>query len=115
MVSGMDMFPERVPQFKLGGEDSVQTLAGGTISIIVMIVSTMFAILKLEQMITVSTPSINEFVLTNEYTSEDKLNLGHGGDDFMMAFGLVDSQWKPFNNPRFVKWLAMYYTAENYG
>ena len=62
---------------------------GGCTSLIVFIISILFAIVKFEQLATSSSPMINIHVASNEYSSEDKLTLGDH-DDFMMAFGLTD-------------------------
>ena len=61
----------------------------GCASLIVSIISILFAIVKFKQLATSSGPTINVHVVSNEYISEDKLTLGDQ-NDFMMAFGLAD-------------------------
>ena len=73
-----------------------------------MIVTFLFAMVKLQELVTRQNPTINEYILKNEYSSDDVMDLGDISNDFSYAFGLVSSTGRPFNDPRFVRWLATY-------
>ena len=65
-------------------------MAGGCVSLIVITITLLFGIVKLEQMVTRNSPTINEYLLEDEITSDDNLDLGDESIDIAMAFGLVD-------------------------
>ena len=73
-----------------------------------MIVTFLFAMVKLQELVTRQNPTINEYILKNEYSSDDVMDLGDTTNDFIYAFGLVSVTGKPFNDPRFVRWLGTY-------
>ena len=50
-------------------------------------------------------PTINEYLLEDEYTSDDVLDLGDESKDIAMAFGLTDNFGETIlNDPFFVRW-----------
>ena len=88
---------------------------GGIVSLAFMIVTFLFATVKFQELVTRHNPTINTYTLKNEYSSDDKMDLGDDSYDFSYAFGLVSEEGKPFNDPRFVKWLATYVQIKNDG
>ena len=63
-------------------------------------------------MVTRHNPTINEYLLEDEYTSEDMLDLGDESKEFAMAFGLADGSSRILNDPFFVRWQAQYILKE---
>ena len=54
----IDLFGAAIPQFNLQGKDEVRTATGGFFSLLVIITSLMFAILKLEHLLSRKSPNI---------------------------------------------------------
>ena len=115
LIRKLDMFSESVPQFQLNNKAQFTTFIGGIVSLAFMIVTFLFATVKFQELVTRHNPTINTYTLKNEYSSDDKMDLGDNSYDFNYAFGLVSVAGKPFNDPRFVKWLATYVQIKNDG
>ena len=89
MLLTIDMFRAPLPVFRLQGRESVRTHCGGCMTLLIMYVSFLFAIQKLQHLIAKHNPAINVFV---EQAAFDERHVWRGSenDDFMMAFAVVD-------------------------
>ena len=107
LLKKFDLFAAPLPGFNIGGETTVQSNTGGLVSISILSVTLLFALLKLQDLLTKHNPTISSFVEEDAFGPSDKFDTGH--DDFMMAFALVRaSKMEPYNDPRYYKWLAVY-------
>ena len=58
-IKKVDFFGHSVPQLNIGGESSIKTPLGSLLSFSILIVTMMFGILKLEQLILRKNPNLN--------------------------------------------------------
>ena len=110
IMQRFDMFYAAVPTLNLSGKTRVTTLLGGCASIFLMTLLFLFALLKLEHLVTRKNPTITVF--------EEPLSMINGdgvesfdmrSDNFMMAFAAEDDITKePKSDPRFVQWVASF-------
>ena len=64
----------------------------------------LFAVLKLQHLLSKHNPTVNTFVQRDAFDETDVWR-GADNDDFMMAFAVVDFvTGEVKNDPRFVKW-----------
>ena len=107
MLKKFDLFAAPLPGFNIAGETTVKSNTGGFVSISILSVTLLFALLKLEDLLTKHNPLISTFVEKDAYDPSDKFDTGY--DDFIMAFALLKSKnMEPYNDQRYFKWLAVY-------
>jgi len=111
-LKNMDMFGKPLPSFNLQGNEDVKTHCGGLVSLALMFTVFMFASLKLLHLLSFHSPTINAYVLTDEYDSSDVFD--PQDEKFMVAFSLEDYFTSAFkDNSKYVKWFALYRTAKD--
>lgn len=107
MIKKFDLFAATLPGFNIGGKTTVQSNTGGLVSISILSVTLLFALLKLEDLLTKHNPLVSTFVEKDAYDPSNKFDTGY--DDFIMAFALISAaSMEPYNDPRYFKWLAVY-------
>ena len=102
VLKSLDLFAAPLPQFNIRGEQEVKTYFGGLISLMIMIVTAIFAMIKLQHLLSHKNPSISVF---NEEIEASEENSYQISDEFMLAFGL-DSAFGLKNDERIVKWVV---------
>ena len=112
MLKKFDLFPGALPGFNIGGQQQVDSNTGGLVSISILFMVLTFALLKLEELISKSNPTISSS--TQEDAFHTQYGFDTGASDFMMAFALVDSSSnQPYSDPRYYKWYARYFEKLN--
>ena len=86
------------------GEEKVKTFAGGLLSFLIMGVTFVFALLKVQQLIDFKKPTIASFYQDLEVGPQNAFNLGTDG--FMIAFGIDTYKDGVRKDERFLKWIA---------
>ena len=108
LVKGLDIFGAPLPQFNLRGEGEVKTLIGGIVSFVIMIVTFLFAAVKMQQLLEYKNPSIAIFNQEIEASVDNSYKVNEG---FMIAFGLDTYGRGMKNDERYVKWIARHQKA----
>ena len=86
------------------GEEKVNTFGGGMLSFLIMCVTFVFALLKIQHLIDFKKPSIASFYQDLDVGPDNAFNLGTDG--FMIAFGIETYRSGLRNDARFIKWIA---------
>ena len=89
VFKNLDNYGKEVPTFNLGGETRVSTVCGGIISVLVMILTLTYSIVKLTQLINKDNPNINQVAVPDYYAPTYRQNLND--INFQMAFTVEDS------------------------
>ena len=103
MLKGLDLFAAPLPQFNVRGEQDVKTHIGGFVSLLMMTVTFIFAMMKLQNLFDFKNPAIAIFKQEIEAGQENSFEIT---DDFQMAFGLDTYENGIKNDERYVKWVA---------
>jgi len=106
-LKNFDLFPSPIPSFNIKGKTTVQTFAGGTLSLIIYVVTLLFAALKLMHLCSKHNPSINTNVQKDHFKPDDIFDAKERR--FMLAVTLADYYTNEVkDDPRYVKWFANY-------
>ena len=106
MLLTLDMFSAPLPVFNLKGRESVRTYCGGCVSLVIMYVTFLFALLKLQHLLSKHNPTVNTFTEHAAFGESDVWT-GEENNDFMMAFTVVDYESGEVRDDlSFVKWFA---------
>ena len=108
----LDIFGQPLPQANLGGQEKVRTHIGGFVSLLFANITFLFAILKLQHLMSKHNPSVNSFVEEGAFDLDEKFSTADK-EDFMMAFQAVTWLDGVRNDPYYVKWMATYWIFEN--
>ena len=102
-VTNFDMFGKTLPTFNMHGKTKKQTIVGACCSILILILTFIFGILKLEHMITRKNPMMQR--LTANIDTKESYSLSQ--DEFMMAVMIEKSGGKdiPYDS-RYTRWIA---------
>ena len=73
LSKSFDLFGTSIPSFHLAGSDQVQTKTGAFFSIGFFIITLLFALIKLQLMLTRNKPNVNIFEVKESMTQDDKL------------------------------------------
>ena len=107
------MFALRVPAFTIAGQSRFETYTGGLVSLAVVIVTFLFAILKLQHLINHKNPLVNTIIDKNAVSNEEKFEFAKQ-PDFMMAFALERTTTNErLEDPHFVKWFAEHWSSQD--
>ena len=109
LFKSFDMFGASVPSLNIRGERVIKTSAGACVSIIVIGLTTLFALLKLQFMLARSQPAVVKSVENNFFDTSERYNLAD--EDFMFAVSLEHYKEGIKMNPRYVKWVASLITS----
>ena len=82
----VDIFGAPLPSFNLNGAEAVKTNIGGCISLLIITITLLFGLRKIQEMLMRRNPEIMQFVLENAYDVSDKFNTRE--ENFMMAFAI---------------------------
>ena len=108
MLHTLDMFSEPLPAFNIEGSRDIRTNCGGCVSLIIMYVLFLFAVLKLQHLLSKHNPTVNTFV-ERDFIDENDIWYAADTGDFMMAFTVthfLNGEVK--DNANFTKWFAEY-------
>ena len=83
IFKSFDMFGAPMPSLHIRGEPVVKTSAGACISIIVIGLTSLFALIKLQFMLTRSSPEVVQFVNDDAFDFSDRFKLDD--EEFMFA------------------------------
>ena len=112
----LDFLSTPVPRFNIRGETSVKTYCGGLVSIMITIVTTYFALHRLNILMNKKNPMISTFTDQSIITHADTFSVSemakHG---FQMAFGLRNYQKGVLDDERYISWVAREYTQHANG
>ena len=101
------MFAAPVPTFNLKGRLAVSTAAGGFVSIVIAIVTMLFATHKLQHMLMRVNPLVTAQVINDAFDSTDMFDTHD--TNFMIAFALFDdNSGVAKNDTNYFKWLGRY-------
>ena len=86
-IKDQDNFGKEVPNFNIGGETSINTVAGGFLSIMVLGLTLCYGVIKFIDLYKGSDPNIRLNSVPDSYGADDYLTFA---DDlnFRMAFGV---------------------------
>ena len=111
-IKMLDLYAEPVPSFNLKGITSFPTLAGGLVSIIIIIIMIMYGSFKLMHFLLRSNPIIGEYVELDAIDSEQKFDLRALNLPFAFTVeGYLDNETK--DDPRYVKSFARMMTTHD--
>ena len=83
LLHKLDFFGEVVPGFVLRGKSKVTSSTGSVASIVMIILTFLFALLKLKHLVSKSNP----FIGTNTEAVSEGATFSSGSENFMIAFG----------------------------
>ena len=100
------MFGALAPAFNIEGKKLVKTYTGASTSMLVLTLTFLFALLKLELLVERKNPSLT--------SNKSQLDIGEryntGSEDFIMAFSAINLLTKEAkSDPRYVRWLVHFY------
>ena len=98
-----DIFPMQVPSMNLKGQDSIKTITGGLVSMLVISIVMLFAFLKLSHLLERKNPTINTLVDSDEGADAEFDTSSNG---FQFAFALADINKEPLEDAKYLKWFA---------
>ena len=107
MLLSLDLFGAPAPTFNIRGESEVRTYCGGIVSSVIMTVVVLFALLKLQHLLSKQNPSVNAFLDKNAWGIGDVLEPADH-KDYMMAFAVssIGNANVVKHVPQFVKWIS---------
>ena len=96
------MFGMAPPNLNIRGETVVKTYQGAFVTFLVMILTFLFGLLKLEDIATGKNPNLT----TKKSRLEHEETFNTNSDDFMMAFAVKSKDGTPKSDPRYIRWYA---------
>ena len=106
-IRSLDSFAKEVPAFNINGQSQVQTLVGGCLTLLIMIITFSYATSKMINLALKKDPFINLSEEQDFYDASKGINLNQANFRFAIgAFGIHDGSR---NDPRYVKWIARLY------
>ena len=99
----LDKFAAALPSFTFAGRTNVPTLTGALMSIIVLMLTFGFFLVKLQFMLIRKNP----FISTNKETIDFDEIYDTGSNEFMMAFAMEHYVTKePMTDSRYTRWIV---------
>lgn len=112
MLKEVDAFSKEVPAFNIRGDSAVNTMIGGTCSILVFAITIMYACLKTIHLVYKANPLINEVPNPGYFSNKDALNLNDL--DFRFAFTVENYMTGQVrDDSRYVKWIIRFFGKED--
>ena len=106
LLKSFDLFGASIPNFHLKGKSNINTIVGAITSILILTMTSMFALIKFDHMMQKRGPAI----LQNTVVIDDDAFIDISSDDFMLAFGVENYKTgKPMYDPRYVKWIVKFW------
>ena len=103
MFLNLDMFARAGPQFRLRGREKIPTFCGSLATTVIISILAMYALIKLEQLLSRSNPNITSFFEENVLPEDYKVMLDDKNFRFAWAFESHHGEIELKNDPRFVK------------
>ena len=94
------MLGENVPSLTMNGKSSIKTFTGAIISILVMSLTTLFALLKLQFLLMRKSPDVVEYIKASAFDYTDIYNTAE--NDFMMAISVENYYKGATMDPRYI-------------
>ena len=110
-IRSLDSFAKEVPAFNIQGQSQVQTLVGGCITLLIMIITFSYATSKMIDLSQKKDPFITQSVEKDFYDPSKGLNLNKA--NFRIAIGATNYDGVAKNDPRYIKWFARLYIYED--
>jgi len=105
----LDLFEVPLPAFNLRGQESIRTSAGGIVSLVIMLVTFMFASIKMMHLLSRYNPNVSYFVMQDNFEPDYEFNFAD--ENFMFAFALEEVFTDELkDDTRFVKYFVTYGT-----
>ena len=99
----LDIFVAKIPSFNLRGKSEVKTSSGASASILIFMLTFIFALLKLQHLVLKKNPTI--MTNTSDLAEGERFNMG--SDSLMMAFAIENARdGVPRSDPNYIKWMA---------
>ena len=103
VIRGMDSFSMEVPSFNIKGETRVNTLCGGIVSCLILLMTLAFAAHNAVELFDAKNPTINKVTTPSYFSNEHKLVLKDA--NFKMAFTFYDRFGKKtLNDSKYLQW-----------
>ena len=110
VIKNVDSFGKELPAFNLRGESRVNTLVGGIVTIVIMVLTLSYAVIKAIHLTSKHNPQINENQIAYYFEATHKVKPSE--INFRAAFSIESYYTRlPINDPRYVKWIAKYITS----
>ena len=104
-IKELDFFAASVPTINLNGKTQVKTWAGATASMLILALTFIFGLFKLEQLALRKNATINTF----KDHQDEGAEYDTGSEDFMMAFSAVGFiSGEAIHDPRLVRWYVRF-------
>ena len=88
LVKRLDLFGEAVPNFNLRGQTKVKTSFGAVATILIVTLTFMFSLVKLDHMVLRKSPNLTS---NEEEFDTSERSFDTSSDELMMAFAVTDS------------------------
>lgn len=110
VIKNVDTFGKDLPGFNLRGESRVSTFVGGLATIVVMVLTLSYAVIKAIHLTSKNNPQINENNIPFYFEAAHKVKPSE--INFRAAFSIESYYTRlPINDSRYVKWIAKYITS----
>ena len=83
-LHSLDIFGQELPSFNLKGNPGIKTVAGGLMTILIMVIAILYASMRLVILVNGDNPQINIFTSRNLVPNDENLNLND--INYRMAF-----------------------------
>ena len=104
-VKNIDGFGQALPSFNLKGETKVNTVFGGTITVLILSLTVTYAILKCIQLLNRENPTINDYPIEEYFGVAETVNLNE--IEFKFAFSYRNRETHSLvDDPRYVKYIV---------
>ena len=106
--SKIDRFGQTIPAFNLKGKDKVTTTFGGITTAAIIVLTLSYFVIRFEELVAGTDPTINYNVVQSYYGAEKGLNLYESNERLAISvIGANDNKTK--YDPRYVRMIAQYY------
>lgn len=75
VIRSADVFGRNVPTFNIKGDENVRTFFGGAFTVGLMVLATVYALVKLQDLVTGDNPNIAELTFKEHYPPDHRLVL----------------------------------------
>ena len=105
VLRSFDIFGQQLPTFNLKGQSTVHTMAGGVITFFILVVTLVYASIKMVQLFDRHNPTVSQVLDKNVFDYNEKINLNEIG--YRVAFSVEGYHSREMkDDPRYVKYLV---------